>query len=171
MWSGFTHLKDHYTKRKKPLLLALNACILSEAFGFGTMKMSEMSDIDFDMLQSTREDFVRIETLCAANDLVSNFINDLPIFTIWNLLDDKILADADGQKFATRDSNVQSRYSKKYFGKGRGISLYTLIANFVAVNTRNIGLNEYEKHCLYDMVYGNKTDIDIDSVTGVITIL
>ena len=110
--------------------------------------------------------FVRVETLCAANDLVGNFINALPIFKIWNLLDTDILADADGQKFATSNSTIQSRYSTKYIGKGRGISLYTLIANFVAVNARNIGLNEYEGHCLYDMVYGNKTDIDITSVTG-----
>lgn len=166
VWNGFTHLKDRYTKRKKPLPLTLNACILSEAFGFGTMKMSEMSDLDFNVLRSTREDFVRIETLCAANDLIGNFIHTLPIFKIWNLLDEKVLADADGQKFATSDSTIQSRYAKKYFGKGRGISLYTLIANFVAVNARNIGLNEYEGHCLYDMVYGNKTDIGINSVTG-----
>ena len=166
MWSSFTHLKDRYTKRKKALPLALNACILSEAFGFGTIKMSEMSDLDFTMLRSTREDFVRIETLCAANDRVCNFINTLPIFKIWNLLDDKLLADADGQKFSASNQTIQSRYSKKYFGKGQGISLYTLIANFVAVNARNIGLNEYEGHCLYDMVYGNKTDIAIDSVTG-----
>ena len=82
------------------------------------------------------------------------------------LLDDKLLADADGQKFATSDSTIQSRYSKKYLGTGRGISLYTLIANHVAVNACNMGLNEYEGHCLYDMIYGNKTDIDIDSVTG-----
>ncbi|MGB0360437.1 MAG: Tn3 family transposase [Endozoicomonas sp.] len=166
MWQGFTHLKGRYTKRKKPLPLALNACILSEAFGFGIIKMSEMSDIDYSTLRSTREDFVRIETLCTANDLVSNFINGLPIFKTWNLLDDKLLADADGQKFATTDSTLQSRYSKKYFGRGRGISLYTLIANHVAVNASNLGLNEYEGHCLYDMVYGNKTDIDIHSVTG-----
>jgi TnpA family transposase len=166
MWRAFTHLKDRYTKRKKPPPLVLNACILSEAFGFGAMRMAEMSDIDFNMLRSTREDFIRVETLCVANDLVGNFINDLPIFKIWNLLDAKILADADGQKFATSDNTIQSRYSKKYIGKGRGISLHTLIANFVAVNARNIGLNEYEGHCLYDMVYGNKTDIDITSVTG-----
>ena len=53
--TALTHLKDRYTKQKKPLPLALNACILSEAFGFGTIKMSEMSDLDFNMLRSTRE--------------------------------------------------------------------------------------------------------------------
>lgn len=166
VWGCFTHLKDRYTKRKKPQPLAINACILSEAFGFGIGKMSEMSDIDYSTLRSTRSDFVRIETLCEANEHVSNFVKTLPIFKIWNLLDDKILADADGQKFSTSDSTIQSRYSRKHLGRGRGISLYTLLANFVAVNATNIGLNEYEGHCLYDMVYGNKTDIDISSVTG-----
>jgi TnpA family transposase len=166
MWSGFTHMKDRYTKRKKPIPLAINACLLSEAFGFGTLKMADMSDLELKQLHSTREDFIRIDTLCTTNDIVSNHIHVLPIFKQWNLLDDKVLADADGQKFTTTDSTIQSRYSRKYLGKGRGISLYTLIANFVAVNAKNIGLNEYEGHSLYDMIYGNKTDIDINMVTG-----
>jgi TnpA family transposase len=166
MWSGFTHRKDRYTKRKRPVTLAVNACLMSEAFGVGEMKMAEMSDLNFNLLRSTREDFIRVDTLCVVSDQVSNLIHSLPIFKRWNLLDDKLLADADGQKHATSDSTIQSRYSKKYLGKGRGISLYTLIANFVAVNARNIGLNEYEGHALYDMIYGNKTDIDIDMVTG-----
>ena len=166
MWSGFTHLKDRYIKRKKPLALAINACLLSEAFGFGTLKMADMSDMDLNQLRSMKEDFVRVDTLCSANDIVSNYIHSLPIFRQWNLMDDKILADADGQKFGTTDNTIQSRYSKKFLGKGRGISLYTLLANFVAVNAKNLGLNEYEGHSLYDMIYNNKTDIDIHMVTG-----
>lgn len=166
MWSGFTHMKGRYTKRKMPETLAINACLMSQAFGIGEMKMAEMSDLNFNLLRSTREDFIRIDTLCAVNDMISNHISSLPIFKLWNLLDDKLLADTDGQKFATSNSTIQSRYSKKYIGKGRGISLYTLIANFVAVNAKNIGLNEYEGHSLFDMIYGNKTDIDIDMVTG-----
>lgn len=71
----------------------------------------------------------------------------------------KVLADADGQKFATTDSTIQSRYSRKYLGKDRGISMYTLLANYVAPNARN----EHEGHSLYDMIY-NKTDIQM--VTG-----
>ena len=166
MWSGFTHMKDRYIKRKRPVTLAVNACVMSEAFGVGEMKMTEMSDLDFNLLRSTREDFIHVDTLCAVNDMVSNHIHALPIFKRWNLLDNKLLADADGQKHATSDSTIQSRYSKKYFGKGTGISLYTLIANYVAVNAKNIGLNEYEGHSLFDMIYNNKTDIDIDMVTG-----
>ncbi|WP_263458978.1 Tn3 family transposase [Bathymodiolus platifrons methanotrophic gill symbiont] len=47
-----------------------------------------------------------------------------------------------------------------------GLSIYTLIANFVAANAKNIGLNEYEGHALYDVIQGNKTNINIDMVTG-----
>lgn len=166
MWDGFTHMKGRYTKKKKPTALAINASLLAEAFGIGSRKMADMSDILFNLLRSTREDFIRVDTLCTTNDFVANYIHSLPLFKLWNLLENRILADADGQKFATSDSTIQSRYSKKYLGKGRGISLYTLIANFVAVNAKNIGLNEYEGHSLYDMIYNNKTDIDIDMVTG-----
>ncbi|EDV5024043.1 transposase [Salmonella enterica subsp. enterica serovar Ball] len=59
------------------------------------------------------------------------------------IMDDKVLTGADGQKFATTDSTIQSRYSRKYLGKGHGISLYTLLANYVAVNAKNISLNEF----------------------------
>lgn len=166
MWDSFTHIKGRYIKRTKPTPLAVNACILSEAFGFGEMKMAEMSDLDFNSLRSTREDFIRIDTICTANDGTCDYIKSLPIFKLWNLLDDKLLADADGQRIAASNQTIQSRYSKKYFGKGKGISLYTLIANSVAVNAKNIGPNEYEGHSLYDMIYNNKTDIDIDMVTG-----
>ncbi|EJC3639605.1 Tn3 family transposase [Salmonella enterica] len=58
------------------------------------------------------------------------------------IMDDNVLTGADGQKFATTDRTIQSRYSRKYLGKGRGISLYTLLANYVAVNAKNISLNE-----------------------------
>ena len=165
MWSEFVPMKDRYIRHRNTDEL-INACILSEAFGFGTSKMAEMSDINGKSLKTIRKNLIRIDTLCAANDVIANYICSLPIFGLWNLFDNKILADADGQKFATSNSTIQSRYSKKYLGKGKGISIYTLVANFVAVNAKNIGLNEYEGHSLYDMIFGNKTDIDIDMVTG-----
>ncbi len=166
MWDSFSHMKSRYTKKKKANPLALNACTLSDAFGIGIEKMSEISDFDYNFLRSTQEDFIRIDTLEMANDQVSNLVHALPIFKVWNLMDDKLLADADGQKLATSESTIQSRYSKKYLGKSPGLSVYTLIANFVAVNAKNIGLNEYEGHSLYEVIYGNKTNIDIDMVTG-----
>ena len=166
MWSSFTHIKTRYHKKRRPVPLAVNACLLSDAFGIGEEKMAEMSDLSHNLLRSTHEDFIRVDTLCAASDVVSNLLHSLPIFKRWNLMDLLLLADADGQKLPTSESTIQSRYSKKFLGKEPGLSVYTLIANFVAVNAKNIGPNEYEGHSLFDVIFGNKTDIDIDMVTG-----
>lgn len=166
VWDSFTHIKTRYTKRKKPVKLAVNACILAAAFGIGTEKMAKMSDLNYNLLRSTQEDFLRLDTFHASNNAFSNLIHSLPIFKLWNLMDEKLLGDADGQKLPTSESTIQSRYSKKYLGKSPGLSVYTLVANFVAVNAKNIGLNEYEGHSLYDIIYGNKTDINVDMVTG-----
>jgi len=109
MWRSFTHMKTRYNKKKTPVALAVNACILSDAFGIGIEKMAEMSDLNYNLMRSTHEDFMRIETLCAANDMVGNLIHSLPIFKLWNLMDDKLLADADGQKLATSESTIQPK--------------------------------------------------------------
>ena len=166
LWDGFTHIKHKYTKRKKPQVLEINACILLEAFGVSVGYMAEMSDLNFNSLLSTREDFIRVESLLNANDIVSNYIYKLPIFKAWDLLDGETLADADGKKHPTSNSTIQSRYSTKYIGKGRGISICSLVANHVVVNSRTIGLIVYVGHGLYDIIYGNKSDVIIDYVTG-----
>ena len=100
-WKGFRHSKDRYVKRKEPSPTLLNAGIIAEAFGIGSEKLSEMSDINYVILRSISKNFITIENLSHTNDLVSNYIYSLPIFKEWNLLDNKVLADADGQKFST----------------------------------------------------------------------
>lgn len=166
MWGSFSHAKNRGVKRKIANPLALNACILAEAFGFSIEQMAEISDISHNTLRSTREDFFNVAALCDTNDVVANYIHSLPIFKSWDLIDNQTLADTDGQKILSTNSTIQSRYSKKFFGGEKGISIYTLLANFVAVNATNIGPNEYEGHALFDMIYGNKTEINIDMVTG-----
>ncbi|MBY0581225.1 MAG: Tn3 family transposase [Rickettsiales bacterium] len=166
LWDGFSHIKNKYVKRKKAPIIELNACLLCEAFGISITEIAEMSDLNVNSLCSTRQDFIRVDSLLDGNDIASNYIYSLPIVKKWNLLDGEILADADGKKHPTTNSNIQSRFSTKYIGKGKGISILSLVANYVIVNSKTIGLNEYEAHSLYDMIYGNNTDIIINYVTG-----
>jgi hypothetical protein len=166
LWDGFSHIKHRYIKRQKPNTFALNACILAKAFGLTIQHMAEICDININILRATDEDFIRVETFLDTNDIISNYLHSLPIFKEWNLLDGELLTDADGKKHPTNNSTTQSRYSKKYLGKGKGISLYSLMANNVVVNAKSMGLNEYEGHGLYDIICGNKSNISINYVTG-----
>ena len=166
LWDGFNHIKPKYIKRQKPDLTALRACLLSEAFGISMGYMSEISDLNFNLLRSTRTDFIRFETLASTNDTCSNYLNKLAIFKAWDLLDNQTLADADGKKHRSTNTTLQSRFSIKYAGKGTGISILSLLSNHAVVNAKTIGLNEYEGHKLYDLILGNKSDIEINFVTG-----
>lgn len=166
VWPAFTHLKHRYIKCKQPESLALLGATLSSAFGFGTKHMADISNLSYNHLRDVENDFIHNENLLNASDIVSNFIYGLPVNRALDLIENKIVGDCDGQKFETSSHTIQSRYSSKYFGTYKGISVYSLVANNIAINAKNIGPNEYEGHNLFDMVYGNNTDIPIDMITG-----
>jgi len=62
-WEDFKHSKDRYTKRKDPAPIFLNAGILAEAFGLGSKKLSEMSDLNYAILRSISKDCIKCTPL------------------------------------------------------------------------------------------------------------
>lgn len=166
IWKLFESQKDKYVKHKHPNPLALIACVLSDAFGFGTEKMSQMSNIGYNHLRTIDENFMYAENLKLANDGFSNYTHGLPVSRTWDLIENTTVSDADGQKYETSYHTIQSRFSSKYFGTCKGISIYSLTANHIPVNAKSIGPNEHESHHLYDVIYNNKTNVSIDMVTG-----
>ena len=72
----------------------------------------------------------------------------------------------DGQKFASAEPTIKARYSRKYFGKGKGVVAYTLLANHVPLETELIGANEHESHYVFDICYHNTSDIVPTTITG-----
>lgn len=143
LWKKFTHIKPRFSKQS-PDKKSLLACILADAFGFGVKKMAEICNLNINTLTSTQTNFIRKSTLKEANDAVANLILSLPIFKVWNIKEDKILSDIDGSKYKVKRKTIQARHSKKYFGSSQGISIMTLVANHVALNSRVIGCNEHE---------------------------
>jgi TnpA family transposase len=166
IWPIFSSLKDRYVKYKQPNPLALIACILADAFGFGIKKMSEISNISYNHLLTVDGNFMHVDCLKMVSDVFSDFIHGLPVSRTWDLIENTIIADADGQKYETSHHTIQSRYSSKYFGTYKGISIYSLVANYIPVNSKVIGPNEHESHHLYDVLYNNQANISIDMVTG-----
>jgi TnpA family transposase len=166
LWSAFSHIKYKSRKHRQANQVHLIACLLSLAFGFGIHKMAGISDINYHHLETAFENFIRPDTLKLANKILSDFTSALPIFKIWNIMDDSTIADADGQKVETSKHTIQSRYSSKYFGTAKGVAVYTLMLNHVPVNAKVIGPNEHESYHLYDLIYNNDTNIPINAVTG-----
>ncbi|MCR6783644.1 Tn3 family transposase [Bacillus cereus] len=54
---------------------------------------------------------------------------------------------------------LQSHHSSKYFGMNKGITSYKMVANYIPIQARIIGANEYESHYAFDILYNNTTNI------------
>jgi len=157
----FKHIKPHYAKARLDEL-SIYGCLIANGTNLGVLKMSDICDLSLATLNMTDKNFIRLSTLKAANDLISNSIASLPIFKYWNLQKDLLHASLDGQKFKTQRETLLARYSKKYFGFDKGVVAYSMIANHVPINARIIGANEHESRYLFDLVYNNSSEIQPD---------
>lgn len=155
----FTHIKSQYSKNKANENEIL-ACIIAHATSHGISKMGEISDISYKKLLGTSKNFIRLENLRKANDILANEISGLPMFKHWNLIENRLFSSLDGKKRLTKHQNIIARHSSKYFGQHRGVVSYSMIVNNACVNTRIIGANEHESHHYFDMIYNNTSDIN-----------
>ncbi|WP_261845161.1 Tn3 family transposase [Aliamphritea ceti] len=137
----------------------LLAILVGNATNQGIYGMAQISDRTYDQLSTIQANYLRLETLSAANDSINNATAKLPIFRHYNIQEDVIHASADGQKFEARRDTFKTRYSSKYFGTQKGVSAMTLIANHAAINARVIGANEHESHYIFDLLMNNRSEI------------
>jgi len=156
--SSFTHLRGKYVKQKVADETIISACLMAWGTNTGIGKMSKISDLGTDVLQTASDNFIRPETLHEANRRIVDEISKFDLFHQYNI-SEKVHSSSDGQKFETRFQTINARYSPKYFGLKKGIVAYTLVANHIPVNARIIGANEHESHFVFDVLFNNSTKI------------
>jgi TnpA family transposase len=157
---AFEHVLGRYHKQTMDEHVII-ACLIAWGNNMGMGRMGQISDLDYQLLATTSDNFIRLETLNKANELISNAIAELSIFHHYDI-DNMLHSSSDGQKFEARINTINSRYSPKYFGLNKGIVSYTLVANHIPVNARIIGANEHESHFVFDILFNNTTDIQPD---------
>jgi len=163
--STLTPLQPRYAKKVADED-ELMAVIMARAMGFGTFGMAQACDIPYHVLEATDRQHIRPATLHDSCNRISNFIAGLPIFPLYTLDPEILYGSVDGQKFAAGTPTIKARYSRKYFGTGRGVVAYTLLASHVPLETLLIGANEHESQYLFDICYRNSTEIRPTVITG-----
>ncbi len=163
--SALTPLQPRYAKKVADED-SLIAVILAQAMNHGNLGMAETSDIPYHALDATHQQYLRLSTLRAANDGISNAIAALSIFPHYSFDLEVLYGSVDGQKFEAADPTLKARHSRKYFGKGKGIVAYTLLANHVPLQSEMIGAHEHESHFVFDACYHNTSDILPTAITG-----
>lgn len=163
--SALTPLQPRYAKKIADED-SLMAVILAQAMNHGNLSMAETSDIPYHILDATHQQCLRLSTLLATNDRISNFIAQLSIFPHYPFDLDILYGSVDGQKFEAADPTLKARHSRKYFGKGKGVVAYTLLANHIPLQSEMIGANEHESHFVFDICFHNTSDIMPAVITG-----
>ncbi|MFZ0254490.1 MAG: Tn3 family transposase, partial [Gammaproteobacteria bacterium] len=136
------------------------------AMNHGNLVMSLTSDIPYYVLEATYQQYLRQASLQAANDRISNGIAGLPIFPHYSFDFDALYGSVDGQKFGLERPIIKARYSRKYFGRGKGVVAYTLLCNHVPLQGWLIGAHEFEAHHVFDVWHRNTSDIVPTAITG-----
>ena len=163
--SALTPLQPRYAKKIADED-SLMAVIIAQAMNHGNLNMAETSDIPYHVLEATHQQYLRLSTLQAANDLISNAVARLSIFPHYSFDLEILYGSVDGQKFETADPTIKARHSRKYFGRGKGVVAYTLLANHIPLQSQLIGAHEHESHYVFDICYHNTTDITPSAITG-----
>jgi len=163
--SELSPLQPRYIKQKANTD-NLIATITAQAMNYGNLVMSKTSDIPYQELETTYQQYLRQASLQLSNDKISNAIAALGIFPHYSFDLGALYGSVDGQKLGVSRPTVKARHSVKYFGSGKGVVAYSLLCNHVPLNGWLMGANEYEAHHVFDIWYRNTSDIVPTIITG-----
>lgn len=162
---AFTHIQPRYSKifaNENGLI----ATIIAQAINNGNLNMADISDIPYDTLLDTYQSRLRLRTLKQANDIISDDISKMPIFPLYSLDMILLYASLDGQKYEVTRPTIKARYSKKYYGKGKGVVAYTMLYNHIPLQSDLIGAHDHESYYAFDIWYNNTSGITPNVLTG-----
>jgi len=156
----FTPVQGHQS-RPPQFYKTLLAALISQATNLGVVSMSaSVKNISVDMLRHVLHDFVREETLMAANAEIVNRHHDLPLSAVHGT---GTLSSSDAQRFGIRASSLLASYYPRYYGYyDKAIGIYTHVSDQSAVfSTKVISCNPREALYVLDGLLENNTILKI----------
>lgn len=125
--AAFTHVSER-AARVTDLVISVCAVLLAEAcnIGFEPLVRHDTQSLRRDRLSWVSQNYLREETLTAANAGLVAAQNDIPLAHVWGGGE---VASADGLRFVVPVRTVHAGPNPKYFGIGRGVTYYNLVSN------------------------------------------
>ena len=129
--TGFAKVFTHLSERPAQVegfetslcgVLVAKACTI----GFEPLVRDDHPALRQSRLSWVAQNFIRQETLTAANAMIVSAHAKLPITTHWG---DGQTASADGLRFLAPKSAIHAGPNPRYFGRGRGITWYNMLSD------------------------------------------
>ncbi|MCP4936347.1 MAG: Tn3 family transposase [bacterium] len=125
--SCFKHLSAKHHKLK-PSAETVLAGILGKGCNIGIDKLSHISiGINENTLKNTVNWCFSLQNIQVANRVVINLIDKLALSNAFRKYPGQLHTSSDGRKVNVAVDSLHASYSFKYFGKDKGVTLYTFI--------------------------------------------
>ena len=124
---AFTHVADGKS-RVSDLPLSVCAVLLAQACNIGLKAVArlEVPALTLSRLSWMRQNYVRADTITAANARQVNAQDDLPLTRAWGGGE---VASADGLRFVVPVRTIHAGWNSKYFGAQRGVTYYNFTSD------------------------------------------
>ena len=126
--------------------------------GFEPLVRTDQSALSRNRLSWVSQNFIRPETIAAANARIVAAQNALPIAHIWGSGE---VASADGIRFVAPSSAIHAGPNPKYFGAGRGITYYNLVSDqFTGLNAVVVPGTLRDSLLILGLLLDQETDLE-----------
>jgi hypothetical protein len=123
----FKHLSPKHHKLKPTAEIVL-AGIMGMGCNIGIDKLSQISvGINESTLKSTVNWCFSLKNIQAANNVIIGLIDKLALSRAFQKYPHQLHTSSDGRKVGTAVDSLHASYSFKYFGKDKGVTMYTFI--------------------------------------------
>jgi len=157
--STFTHLGKQGAKADG-FMTSLCAVLVAEACNIGFEPLLQPDDpaLGRARLSWIAQNFVRDETIAAANAQVVAAQNALPIAKLWG---NGEIASADGVRFVVPSRTIHAGPNPRYFGIGRGITYYNLMSDqFTGLNAVVVPGTLKDSLVILGLLLGQETELE-----------
>ena len=161
--TGFHHAFTHLAERGAEVdgfTTSLCAVLVAEACNIGLEPLLQPEDpaLGRARLSWVAQNFVRDETIAAANARLVAAQNALPIARFWG---DGEIASADGVRFVVPSRAVHAGPNPRYFGIGRGITYYNLMSDrFTGLNAVVVPGTLKDSLVILGLLLGQETELE-----------
>jgi hypothetical protein len=156
---AFTHVSERHA-RVEEFATSLCGALVAQAcnIGFEPMVRTDQPALSRNRLSWASQNFIRSETIAAANARIVAAQNALPIAHSWGSGE---VASADGLRFVAPSSAVHAGPNPKYFGAGRGITYYNLVSDqFTGLNAIVVPGTLRDSLLILGLLLEQETDLD-----------
>ena len=155
----FTHVSERHA-RVEEFTTSLCGGLIAQAcnIGFEPLVRTDQPALSRERLSWVSQNFIRPETIAAANARIVAAQNALPIAHIWG---NGEVASADGIRFVAPSHAIHAGPNPKYFGAGRGITYYNLVSNqFTGLNAIVVPGTLRDSLVILGLLLGQETDLE-----------